>query len=140
MNLDQLQFSPGAYIAPVVGWLNSNFHPFFAAVAMGVETALVGFETTLLFLPPYVVIAIAILAAAYLISIRIGIVVLLSLAFCLIAGSKATSQSPGSRTRLSSPLCPAQRCSAISPGCASTYVTANSSLSPTSRLRNRFSC
>ncbi|WP_018236673.1 proline/glycine betaine ABC transporter permease [Ensifer sp. BR816] len=86
MNLDQLQFSPGAYVSPVVGWLNSNFHPFFAAVAKGVEAALVGFETALLFLPPYVVIAIAAVAAAYFISVRIGIVVLLSLAFCLLAG------------------------------------------------------
>ncbi|TIL83309.1 MAG: proline/glycine betaine ABC transporter permease, partial [Mesorhizobium sp.] len=32
MNPDLFQFSPGAYLAPVVDWLNTNFHPFFDAV------------------------------------------------------------------------------------------------------------
>ncbi|TIN13253.1 MAG: proline/glycine betaine ABC transporter permease, partial [Mesorhizobium sp.] len=51
MNPDLFQFSPGAYLAPVVDWLNTNFHPFFDAVTKLIEAVLGGIETVLLYPP-----------------------------------------------------------------------------------------
>jgi glycine betaine/proline transport system permease protein len=52
MNPDLLQFSPGAYLAPAVDWLNKNFHPFFDAVTKLIEAVLGAIETALLYPPP----------------------------------------------------------------------------------------
>lgn len=86
MNLENLHFSPGVYLAPGVDWLNSNFHPFFEGISTAVESTLIGLESALLYPPPYAVIAVAVLAAGFFISVRVALVVLASLGFCLLAG------------------------------------------------------
>lgn len=86
MNLDLFEFSPGAYLAPAVDWLNTNFHPFFDAVTKFIEMVLGGIEAGLLYPPPYVVITLATFLAAYFITVRISIVTAVALAFCFVAG------------------------------------------------------
>ncbi|MGH6806361.1 MAG: ABC transporter permease [Ensifer adhaerens] len=86
MNLDLFAFSPGAYLAPAVDWLNTNFHPFFDAVTKFIEMVLGGIEAGLLYPPPYVVIALATFLAAYFITVRVSVVTAIALAFCFVAG------------------------------------------------------
>jgi glycine betaine/proline transport system permease protein len=86
MNPDQLQFSPGAYLAPAVDWLNKNFHPFFDAVTRLIEAVLGAIETTLLYPPPYATIVIAVLLTAFLVTVRVSVVTATALTFCLLAG------------------------------------------------------
>ncbi|MER8434898.1 ABC transporter permease [Mesorhizobium caraganae] len=86
MNPDLLQFSPGAYLAPAVDWLNKNFHPFFDAVTKLIEAVLGAIETTLLYPPPYATIVVAVLLAAFFVSVRVSVVTAIALTFCLLAG------------------------------------------------------
>ncbi|WP_313612902.1 ABC transporter permease [Agrobacterium sp.] len=86
MNLDVLRFSPGAYLAPIVDWLNRNFHPFFDGLAKFIEAVLGGFEALLLYPPAYVIIVVAALLSALLINVRVSIVTAVALVFCLLTG------------------------------------------------------
>ncbi|MEI9425775.1 ABC transporter permease subunit [Mesorhizobium sp. Cs1299R1N1] len=87
MNLtDTFAFSPGAYLAPVVDWLNTNFHPFFEGVSTVVEAVLNGIGVALLFLPFYAVIAIAFLLVALLVNVRVSAVTVIALLFCVLMG------------------------------------------------------
>lgn len=86
MNLTLFQFSPGVYLAPTVDWLNANFHPLFAFISNVVEAVLSGIEAALLSLPPYMLIAIVVLLALVLVSIRASILAGLALGFCLLMG------------------------------------------------------
>jgi len=86
MNLDLLRFSPGAYLAPIVDWLNADFHPFFDAVTKLIEAVLTDIEAVLLYPPPYVTIVIAVLLVAFFVSVRVSVVTAISLIFCLLAG------------------------------------------------------
>jgi glycine betaine/proline transport system permease protein len=86
MNPDLLQFSPGAYLAPAVDWLNKNFHPFFDAVTKLIEAVLGAIETALLYPPPYATIVVAVLLAAFFVSVRVSVVTAIALTFCLLAG------------------------------------------------------
>ncbi|ESY73426.1 ABC transporter permease subunit [Mesorhizobium sp. M1050] len=86
MNLDLVQFSPGAYLAPAVDWLNKNFHPFFDALTKLIEAVLGAIETALLYPPPYATIVLAALLAAFFVSVRVSVVTAIALAFCLLAG------------------------------------------------------
>ncbi|MER9120507.1 ABC transporter permease subunit [Mesorhizobium sp. M0954] len=86
MNLDLVQFSPGAYLAPAVDWLNKNFHPFFDALTKLIEAVLGGIETALLYPPSYATIVVAVLLAAFFVSVRVSVVTAIALAFCLLAG------------------------------------------------------
>lgn len=86
MSLDSILFSPGAYLAPVVDWLNRNFHPFFDAVTRFIESILGAIEAALLYPPFYVVIAIAVLFAYFAAGVRIAVVTGLALGFCLLVG------------------------------------------------------
>ncbi|SCB34618.1 ABC transporter permease [Rhizobium multihospitium] len=91
MNLDLLRFSPGTYLAPIVDWLNTNFHPVFEGITWLIEAVLGGIESALLYLPPYAVIAIAVLFAAFVINIRVAAVTAVALTFCLLTGFWAAS-------------------------------------------------
>lgn len=86
MSLADLQFSPGRYIAPVVDWLNTNFHGFFSVVSAVISAVLGTVESALLALPPLAVIGIVFVVAAF--TIRLGVAVLAAamLGFCLVAG------------------------------------------------------
>ena len=86
MTLESLTFSPGAFLAPAVDWLNTNFHPFFEGVTKVVEAVLGAIEAALLYLPPYAVIVIAVLLAAFFVNIRVAVITAIALAFCFLAG------------------------------------------------------
>jgi len=86
MDLSGIRFSPGAYLAPVVDWLNANFHPLFEAITAIIETVLGGLESLLLYPPAYVVILVIVGLAGVLVSIRVAIVSAVALAFCFAAG------------------------------------------------------
>jgi glycine betaine/proline transport system permease protein len=91
MNFALPSFSPGAYLAPAVDWLNTNFHPFFDAVARLIEAVLSGIEAALLYPPAYVTIVVAVVLAFFLVGIRVAIVTAIALLFCLLAGFWAAS-------------------------------------------------
>ncbi len=86
MTLESLQFSPGAYLAPSVDWLNANFHPVFDLVTRAIEALLSAIEYGLVTLPSYAVIAIATILAGIFVSPGIGIMTAVALGFCLAAG------------------------------------------------------
>ncbi|MDM9620526.1 ABC transporter permease subunit [Rhizobium sp. S96] len=86
MNTSLLQFSPGAFLAPAVDWLNTNLHPLFSAISTIVETVLSAIEAVLLILPPPAMIAIVVLAAFFAVNLRGAVLAGLCLGFCLIVG------------------------------------------------------
>ncbi|KEQ02597.1 ABC transporter permease [Pseudorhizobium pelagicum] len=86
MNDAVLHFSPGAYLAPSVDWLNRNLHPLFSAITVVVEATLSAIEAALLAVPPPGLIAIIIAAAFFAVGMRIAILVGLCLGFCLLVG------------------------------------------------------
>ncbi|TGR64432.1 ABC transporter permease subunit [bacterium M00.F.Ca.ET.194.01.1.1] len=86
MNASLLQFSPGAFLAPTVDWLNTNLHPLFAVIGYIVESALSGVESALVLVPWYLLIAAVVIAAYFAVSLRAAILASLSLGFCLIVG------------------------------------------------------
>ena len=86
MTLESLQFSPGAYLAPSVDWLNANFHPVFDLVTRAIEALLSAIEYGLVALPSYAVTAIATILAGIFVSPGIGIMTAVALGFCLAAG------------------------------------------------------
>lgn len=86
MNLESIRFSPGAYLAPVVDWLNANFHPFFDIVTRMIEAILGGIESALLYLPYYAVIIVIVSFAAIFVNIRVAVTSGIALAFCFLAG------------------------------------------------------
>ncbi|MFF7708557.1 ABC transporter permease subunit [Pseudomonas sp. NPDC007930] len=86
MSAPDFQFSPGRYIAPAVDWLNTNLHGFFRALSVIIETLLGGLESALQALPPGVLIAIVVIAAAVAIRVRVALLAGLMLGFCLLAG------------------------------------------------------
>lgn len=79
------RFSPGAFLAPAIDWLNAHFHPVFAAIGWFVETVLTGIEAALLFVPWYGLIAVVVVLAALLVDVRTAVVAGLALGFCLVA-------------------------------------------------------
>ncbi|AVA25181.1 ABC transporter permease subunit [Rhizobium sp. NXC24] len=81
-----LQFSPGAFLAPAVDWLNTNLHPLFAAISTIIEAVLSGIEAALLFVPSYALIAIVVALAFVAVGLRAAILSGLCLGFCLLVG------------------------------------------------------
>jgi glycine betaine/proline transport system permease protein len=77
------QFSPGAWLAPAVDWLNTNFHTLFGAIASIVSAVVGGVQAILLFPPAYVVIPAVAVLALVLLSARIAILAVVALGFCL---------------------------------------------------------
>jgi glycine betaine/proline transport system permease protein len=85
MNFDLFRFSPGAYLAPAVDWLNTNFHPLFDAISRLFEAVLGAIETALLYPPAYVIAAAAVIGAL-LVNARVAVVTAAALGFCYLAG------------------------------------------------------
>lgn len=85
MNPSILEYSPGVLLAPFVDWLNKNFHPLFQAISIMIEAVLNAIEKTLLFFPPYAVIAVVVLLAFALAGWRVAILSVFALGFCLAA-------------------------------------------------------
>jgi glycine betaine/proline transport system permease protein len=86
MTLESLSFSPGAYLAPAIDWLNTNFHPFFEGVTTVVEAVLSAIESALLYPPAYAVVVIAVLLAGFFVGIRVAVITAIALAFSFLAG------------------------------------------------------
>jgi glycine betaine/proline transport system permease protein len=85
MNPSILEYSPGVLLAPFVDWLNKNFHPLFQTISIVIEAVLNAIEKTLLFSPPYAVIAVVVLLAFALAGWRVAILSVFALGFCLAA-------------------------------------------------------
>ncbi|MGR6429658.1 ABC transporter permease [Rhizobium sp. PAMB 3174] len=86
MNASFLQFSPGAFLAPAIDWLNTNLHPLFAAIGYIVESVLSGIEAALLFPPSYLLIGVVVVGAYFAVNFRAAILAGLCLGFCLLVG------------------------------------------------------
>ncbi|RRW40646.1 ABC transporter permease subunit [Pseudomonas luteola] len=86
MNPTEVTFSPGQYLAPIVDWLNTNFHFVFLAISTFIEAILGGIEKALLAPPAYVLILIVMALAFWLINVRIALFSGAMLGFCLLAG------------------------------------------------------
>lgn len=85
MNPD-IKFSPGAWMAPSVDWLNANLHGLFALISRFIEGVLAGIEGVLLVIPPYGMIALVAVAAFFLVNLRAAILAVVMLGFCLLSG------------------------------------------------------
>ena len=86
MNLTDFRFSPGAFLAPAIDWLNANLHGVFVLISKIIEATLGAIETALLAPHAYVLIAIVVLLAWVLANWRVALFAGLMLAFCLFAG------------------------------------------------------
>lgn len=84
MNLTVTLYSPGAFLAPAVDWLNQNLHPLFALISVVVETVLNAAEASLLAMPHYGLIAAVTVVVALLLNLRIAILCSLTLGFCVL--------------------------------------------------------
>ncbi|MHA6194305.1 ABC transporter permease [Pseudomonas wadenswilerensis] len=86
MNPADIKFSPGAWLAPSVDWLNANLHGLFAFISRVIEAALGGIEGVLLAIPAYGMIALVALLAGFLINLRAAVLAVVMLGFCLLSG------------------------------------------------------
>lgn len=77
-----LSFSPGAWLAPVIDWLNANAHGLFAAITALIEAVLGGIEAVLLFPPAWAVIVVVAALAWALLGRRMGVLAVVALGFC----------------------------------------------------------
>ncbi|KGJ06005.1 ABC transporter permease subunit [Paracoccus versutus] len=75
--------NPGAFLAPVVDWLNANFHGFFAVVTQVIEAVLGAIEGALLVLPPWALIALVAVAAFFAAGLRVAVLIAVAIAFPL---------------------------------------------------------
>mgnify|MGYP003582821307 FL=1 len=82
----EIKFSPGAWMAPSVDWLNANLHGLFALISRFIESVLGGIEGVLLVIPPYGMIALVAVAAFFLVNLRAAILAVVMLGFCLLSG------------------------------------------------------
>ena len=80
------QISPGAVLAPVVDWLNANFHGFFALVTRVIEAVLGGIEAALLLPPPLVLMVLVVAAAFFAAGPRVAVLAGCCLGFCWLMG------------------------------------------------------
>ena len=81
-----MPFNPGAFLAPLVDWLNANFHPVFALITRVTEAVLGRIETALLVLPAFAVIAVVVIAALFAAGLRVAVLAFFCLGFCWLAG------------------------------------------------------
>lgn len=79
-----MTFSPGAWLAPAVDWLNTNLHPLFRAITLVVNTVVEGVQAALLSPPALVVIAVVAGLAGLLLGWRMAILALVALGFCFL--------------------------------------------------------
>lgn len=81
-----LEFSPGAFLAPAVDWLNINFYFVFTAIARFMETVLDAAEFLLLALPTAPTIAILMVLGFVIGGWRTAALVVACLGFCWLSG------------------------------------------------------
>ena len=81
-----MTFNPGAFLAPLVDWLNANFHGLFALIARAIETVLGAIEAALLVVPAAGVIVLVAVLAWFAAGLRVAILSACCLGFCWLAG------------------------------------------------------
>lgn len=86
MNQPPFTFSPGALVAPVISWLNTNFYPFFSAISASVEAILAAVLAVLTILPAGGVILVVAALAFMLANWRIALLAAGALGFCWVMG------------------------------------------------------
>lgn len=79
-----MTYSPGAWLAPAVDWLNQNLHPFFDAIATVVSAVVGGVQGLLLALPALAVIAAVAVLALLLLGWRMAVLAVVALGFCFV--------------------------------------------------------
>ncbi len=79
-----MTFSPGAWLAPAVDWLNTNFHPLFGGIAAVVDGVVGGLQAALLFPPAFAIIAIVAVLAWLLLGWRLAVLAVVALGFCFV--------------------------------------------------------
>lgn len=77
-------YSPGALLSPAVDWLNTHWNPLFSLISKVVEASLDQIEGLLLASPSFVVIGVLAILAGMLLSVRMGVLVVGTLGFCLL--------------------------------------------------------
>lgn len=82
----EFHISPGAALAPVVDWLNVNWHGAFRAISRGIEGALTALEALLLLPPAPVFIALAAGLALLALGWRMAALVAGTLGFTILMG------------------------------------------------------
>lgn len=91
MTLTEMNLSPGAYLAPLFDWLNTNLHGLFAVISRFVEAMLGAIEALLLLPPAYAMIAGICIATGLLINLRSAGLAGVLLGFCWLSGFWAAS-------------------------------------------------
>jgi glycine betaine/proline transport system permease protein len=81
-----MNFSPGAFLAPLVDWLNTNLHGLFVLVSQIIEAVLGAVEGALLAPHPYLLIAIVAVAAVIFANKKVAIFAAVMMGFCLFSG------------------------------------------------------
>lgn len=79
-----MTYSPGAWLAPAVDWLNQNLHPFFDAIATVVSAVVGGVQGLLLAPPALAVIAAVAVLALLLLGWRMAVLAVVALGFCFV--------------------------------------------------------
>lgn len=86
-----MNYSPGTLLSPLVDWLNANWHPLFALIGKVVEAALDQVEGLLLALPSYGVIGVLAVVVGFALSVRMALLVVGTLGFCVLNNQWATT-------------------------------------------------
>lgn len=86
MSLSAIQFSPGSWVVPAVDWMNIHFHSFFTGINVAVSGTLETVNSLLLWLPPWVLIAIVVVASFLAVGWQVAALCAGSLFFCLTMG------------------------------------------------------
>ncbi|MBV9563758.1 MAG: ABC transporter permease subunit [Bradyrhizobium sp.] len=78
--------SPGNFVAPAASWLNTNFHPLFAAITSVADAILNAVLAVLTALPPLWMIAVVAVLAWLVANWRVSLLAIFSLGFCWAMG------------------------------------------------------
>lgn len=81
-----MNFSPGAFLAPLVDWLNTNLHGLFVLISQIIEAILGAVEGALLAPHPYLLIAIVAVAAVIFANKKVALFAAVMMGFCLFSG------------------------------------------------------
>jgi glycine betaine/proline transport system permease protein len=81
-----MNFSPGAFLAPLVDWLNTNLHGLFVLISQIIEAVLGAVEGALLAPHPYLLIAIVAVAAVVFANKKVALFAAVMMGFCLFSG------------------------------------------------------
>jgi len=92
--MNDFSISPGAWIAPILKWLNVNGHAFFAAISYFFDTLIGALVSLLMLAPPWLSILILAALATWIAGWKKGLLTLGGLAVCLMLGMwQATVQT-----------------------------------------------